>query len=178
LRFVFGVSFWGALAPRPTPRHHSHSLMKVDDDGRIVQFAEKPTGAALDAMAVDTTALGLAPGEAADKPFIASMGIYVFRKVGRRRGRGVGGGSAFFVPFRAARHSPPPPRPRQPTHPPLLPPQDVLATLLRDKYASFNDFGGEIIPAAAAENKVVAYLFNDYWEDIGTVREKRGEGGG
>ena len=129
-------------------------------------------------MAVDTTALGLAPGEAADKPFIASMGIYVFRKVGRRRGRGVGGGNAFFVPFRAARHSPPPPRPRQPTHPPLLPPQDVLATLLRDKYASFNDFGGEIIPAAAAENKVVAYLFNDYWEDIGTVREKRGEGGG
>ena len=54
--------------------------MKVDDDGRIVQFAEKPTGAALDAMAVDTTQLGLPPSEAKARPFIASMGIYVFKK--------------------------------------------------------------------------------------------------
>lgn len=34
-----------------------------------------------------------------------------------------------------------------------------------------NDFGGEIIPWAAADGyKVQAYLFNDYWEDIGTIK--------
>ena len=36
--------------------------------------------------------------------------------------------------------------------------------------AQANDFGGEIIPRAAADHKVVAYLFNDYWEDIGTIK--------
>jgi Nucleotidyl transferase len=34
-----------------------------------------------------------------------------------------------------------------------------------------NDFGGEIIPWAANDGyKVQAYLFNDYWEDIGTIK--------
>ena len=36
--------------------------------------------------------------------------------------------------------------------------------------AQANDFGGEIIPRAAADHKVVAYLFNGYWEDIGTIK--------
>lgn len=31
------------------------------------------------------------------------------------------------------------------------------------------DFGREILPAALAERNVQAYLFNDYWEDIGTI---------
>lgn len=33
--------------------------MQIDDTGRIVDFAEKPTGDALKAMEVDTTVLGL-----------------------------------------------------------------------------------------------------------------------
>lgn len=34
-----------------------------------------------------------------------------------------------------------------------------------------NDFGGEIIPWAANDGYTVqAYLFNDYWEDIGTIK--------
>ena len=52
-------------------------LMKIDGSGRIVEFAEKPTGAALQAMRVDTTVLGLSPAAAKVKPYIASMGIYV-----------------------------------------------------------------------------------------------------
>lgn len=32
------------------------------------------------------------------------------------------------------------------------------------------DFGGEVIPAALGENKVFAFDFDDYWEDIGTIR--------
>jgi glucose-1-phosphate adenylyltransferase len=52
-------------------------LMKIDGSGRIVEFAEKPSGAALQAMRVDTTVLGLSPAAAKAKPYIASMGIYV-----------------------------------------------------------------------------------------------------
>lgn len=58
----------------------SFGLMKVDETNRIVDFSEKPKGEALEAMKVDTTAMGLSPEEAKDKPFIASMGIYVFKK--------------------------------------------------------------------------------------------------
>lgn len=104
---------------------------------------------------------GLSANEARAKPYIASMGIYVFKK-------------------------------------------ELLVKLLKEKYTKSNDFGGEIIPAAAADHKVtslqkffwrhvlselellhtyasvnaesggfvqvVAYLFNDYWEDIGTIK--------
>jgi glucose-1-phosphate adenylyltransferase len=34
---------------------------------------------------------------------------------------------------------------------------------------SFADFGSQIIPAAINNMKVCAYIFDDYWEDIGTV---------
>ena len=91
--------------------------------------------------------------------------------------------------------------------------KELMCRLLREQ-PNFNDFGGEIIPAAAKNNKVsstqhpglaqllspvcwwvaqaagkqvlqarlaeessgrarlqvVAYLFNDYWEDIGTIK--------
>ena len=32
-----------------------------------------------------------------------------------------------------------------------------------------HDFGGQIIPEAAKSHRVMAYLFNGYWEDIGTI---------
>lgn len=32
------------------------------------------------------------------------------------------------------------------------------------------DFGKEVIPGLLGKNKLVAYVFDDYWEDIGTVR--------
>ena len=103
----------------------SFGLMKVDDNRRIVEFAEKPKGDDLEAMRVDTTAMGLSPEEAAEKPFIASMGIYVFKK-------------------------------------------QVLIDLLRNNPQQ-TDFGKEIIPASARDYNVQAYLFNGYWEDIGTI---------
>jgi glucose-1-phosphate adenylyltransferase len=53
-------------------------LMRADLDGRIREFREKPKDAELEAMRVDTAALGLSPEEAARRPFLASMGIYVF----------------------------------------------------------------------------------------------------
>ncbi|KXZ49415.1 hypothetical protein GPECTOR_21g641 [Gonium pectorale] len=109
-------------------RAKEFGLMKIDDKRRITAFAEKPkTTEALEAMKVDTTVLGLTPEEAAEKPYIASMGIYVFKK-------------------------------------------SVLCKLLNETYAKANDFGGEIIPAAAVDHNVVAYPFYGYWEDIGTIK--------
>ncbi len=103
----------------------SFGLMKIDSQGRIIDFSEKPKGEALKAMQVDTTVLGLTPEQAKEQPYIASMGIYVFKK-------------------------------------------QVLLDLLR-KYSEQTDFGKEIIPAAAKNHNVQAYLFKGYWEDIGTI---------
>ena len=54
-------------------------LLKTDETGRIIEFKEKPKGDELLSMQVDTTKLGLDPNEAARRPFLASMGIYVFK---------------------------------------------------------------------------------------------------
>lgn len=53
-------------------------LLKTDSDGKIIQFREKPKGDALDEMTVDTRSFGLSDDEAEKRPFLASMGIYVF----------------------------------------------------------------------------------------------------
>ncbi|MDV3351090.1 glucose-1-phosphate adenylyltransferase [Leptolyngbyaceae cyanobacterium CCMR0082] len=103
----------------------SFGLMKIDGSGRIVDFNEKPKGDALEAMKVNTCTLGLNPEEAKEKPFIASMGIYVFKK-------------------------------------------QTLIDLLR-RSPEQTDFGKEIIPGAARDYNIQAYLFDDYWEDIGTI---------
>ena len=66
--------------PIDEERASDFGLMKIDSSGRIVEFTEKPKGDALQAMKVDTTILGLTAAEAEAKPFIASMGIYVFKK--------------------------------------------------------------------------------------------------
>ncbi|MEO0869589.1 MAG: glucose-1-phosphate adenylyltransferase [Cyanobacteria bacterium J06642_11] len=103
----------------------SFGLMKIDGSGRIVDFNEKPKGDALESMKVDTTTLGLNAEEAKEKPFIASMGIYVFKK-------------------------------------------QTLIDLLR-RSPEQTDFGKEIIPGSARDYNVQAYLFDGYWEDIGTI---------
>ena len=103
----------------------SFGLMKIDATGRVVDFYEKPKGDALEKMEVDTTTLGLTPEQAAENPFIASMGIYVFKR-------------------------------------------QALIELLR-KRPDQTDFGKEIIPGCARNYNVQAYLFDGYWEDIGTI---------
>jgi glucose-1-phosphate adenylyltransferase len=100
-------------------------LLKIDDTGRIIEFKEKPKGAELDTMHVDTTTLGLDPQEAQRRPFLASMGIYLFK-------------------------------------------YDKLERLLTEDRDSV-DFGKEVIPAAIKSENVQAYLFDGYWEDIGTI---------
>ncbi len=114
-----------SVLPIDERRASSFGLMKIDEQGRVIDFSEKPEGASLKQMQVDTTVLGLSAEEALQKPYIASMGIYVFKK-------------------------------------------QVLFDLLNNM-ADSTDFGKEIIPAAAPNHNVQAYLFNGYWEDIGTI---------
>jgi len=115
----------GAL-PVDAAQAESFGLMHTDDDGRIREFREKPKGKALEAMQVDTSLMGLSAEEAARRPYLASMGIYVFSR-------------------------------------------DTLFDLLT-KNPNFTDFGKEIIPAALERgDRLQTYLFDDYWEDIGTI---------
>jgi glucose-1-phosphate adenylyltransferase len=114
-----------SVVPMDEARAHDFGLMKIDKQGRVTAFSEKPKGDALKSMQVDTTVLGLPSGEAANSPYIASMGIYVFEK-------------------------------------------QVLHDLL-NRAPDQTDFGREVLPAALRSHNVQAYLFNDYWEDIGTV---------
>jgi len=55
-------------------------LLKIDKRGRIINFKEKPQGKELAAMKVNTESIGLNKKEAKEKPYIASMGIYVFKQ--------------------------------------------------------------------------------------------------
>ncbi len=46
--------------------------------------------------------------------------------------------------------------------------KEVLFDLLAN--TTHQDFGKDVIPAAIRTHRVFAYLFDDYWEDIGTIR--------
>ena len=68
------------VLPRSEDQASALGLLKLDATGRIVQFREKPTGDALREMQTDTVALGLNPRQATQRPYLASMGIYLFRR--------------------------------------------------------------------------------------------------
>ena len=46
--------------------------------------------------------------------------------------------------------------------------RDVLRTMLAER-PDDHDFGGEIIPAAIEQRRVISYPFEHYWSDIGTI---------
>ncbi|KAJ1284443.1 hypothetical protein BS78_03G204600 [Paspalum vaginatum] len=61
-------------------RASNYGLVKFDHAGRVFQFSEKPTGTDLDSMRVDTNFLSYAIGDIQKYPYMASMGIYVFKR--------------------------------------------------------------------------------------------------
>lgn len=67
-----------SVIPNRREEAEEFGLLKTDENGRIIEFKEKPKGDALEAMQVDTTRFGLTEEEAKERPFLASMGIYVF----------------------------------------------------------------------------------------------------
>ncbi len=90
-------------------------ILKRGADGRIENFTEKPE---------PTTLAGLESMPGPDKPYLASMGIYVFRT-------------------------------------------NLLFEVLN---SDGDDFGKNIIPSALADYRVMGYVYDGYWADIGTIR--------
>jgi glucose-1-phosphate adenylyltransferase len=91
-------------------------ILKTENGGRIVAFHEKPRDPEVLA--------GLESWHGATKPYLASMGLYLFRT-------------------------------------------EVMTRLLEGNGG--DDFGRQIIPAAIETQRVYAYPFEGYWEDIGTI---------
>jgi glucose-1-phosphate adenylyltransferase len=120
-----GADVTVSVTPIPEDEASDFGLLKTDNQGRIIEFSEKPKGEALHAMKVDTTVFGLMPDEAQERPYLASMGIYIFSK-------------------------------------------NMLSKLLMDDEGHM-DFGRHLLPAAINNCNVQAFLFNGYWEDIGTI---------
>jgi len=108
------------IAALPVDRKSAPSLglLQVDGQHRVTEFVEKPK----DPKILD--ALAAAPRLSSNLPFLASMGIYIFRREVLR---------------------------------------DCLAKTQGD------DFGKNVLPEAIRQRKVSAYLYNGYWEDIGTI---------
>jgi glucose-1-phosphate adenylyltransferase len=113
------------IAAQPVTPHDAPAMgiFRFDTGGQIVGFEEKPNAERLSAIgsSIPSGSRFLNPSD--DKPFVASMGIYVFTR-------------------------------------------DVLLESLERPGV---DFGHEIIPAALGARRVNAYLFRNYWQDVGTV---------
>ena len=107
------------VAVQPASRADAPALgiLKLSKTGEIVQFKEKPKEEAeLDA---------LTSTDDPEKPYMGSMGIYVFKT-------------------------------------------EVLNNLLNK--IPGDDFGNNIIPAAMESGHVHGFVFDSFWEDIGTMR--------
>jgi glucose-1-phosphate adenylyltransferase len=102
----------------------SMGIFRFDGSGQICGFEEKPNADRLREMGSSFIAGSRVLSPSPEKPFLASMGIYVFTR------------------------------------------EILLETLERHPGV---DFGHEIIPAALGTRRVNAFLFRDYWQDVGTV---------
>ena len=115
------------IATIPVSRTDAQSLglMQIDENLRITRFVEKPKApAVLDSIRLPEAMLGQLGLAAGPEYYLASMGIYLFRR-------------------------------------------DVILKLLDNE---MTDFGKHIIPASIATHAVHAFVFQGYWEDVGTIR--------
>ena len=92
-------------------------LLKTNNEGRIIDFKEKPK----DPVILET----MKSTDDAERPYLGSMGIYIFDS-------------------------------------------DLLLKILSTK--DYSDFGNNVIPYAIDHSDVFGWRFDDYWEDIGTIR--------
>ncbi len=106
-----------AVQPVKTGDTGRFGILKRDKNMQITHFAEKPT---------DPNILQeLVSREDKDRPYLGSMGIYIFNV-------------------------------------------DLLDSLLQEH--TFADFGSHVIPHAIHNHHVFGFDFDDFWEDIGTIR--------
>lgn len=115
------------IATIPVGRQEAQSLglMRMAEDRRITYFLEKPKEAhLLDSVRLPPEWYGNLGVQGEGDLFLASMGIYVFKR-------------------------------------------EVVRRLLDN---TLTDFGKHIIPRSIETEKVFSYVFQGYWEDIGTIR--------
>ncbi len=106
-----------AVHPVPYEDVSGLGILRLDDENTITSFVEKPQ--------TDEALAGFESGNDPQKPYMASMGIYVFNA-------------------------------------------DFLYELLDE---DGDDFGHDLIPGAImTDHRVFGYIFDGYWEDIGTIR--------
>ena len=113
-----------ALHPTEYDRASAFGIVNMNQKDRIIRMVEKPAADKLPPLALppeDQTRWGMSE----TAPFLASMGIYVFRT-------------------------------------------DVLVEMLKDP--SMVDFGHHILPRAVETHNAYGYVYNGFWEDIGTIR--------
>lgn len=116
------------IAALPVHRHQAASLgiMRLDDDGNVVGFLEKPqTDEDVSLVLTEPAWIDARGVESRGRECLANMGIYLFNR------------------------------------------QTLLDALEKTDY---RDFGKEVFPAAIRSRRVQAYLYDGYWEDIGTIR--------
>jgi glucose-1-phosphate adenylyltransferase len=116
------------IAGIPVHRDAARALgiMRIDGQGRVVGFLEKPqTDAEVDLVRMDPAWLHGRGIDLRGRDLLASMGLYVFNR------------------------------------------RALLDLLTKTDY---QDFGREVFPAAIRSRHVQVHLFDDYWEDIGTIR--------
>jgi glucose-1-phosphate adenylyltransferase len=111
----------------PRSQVSGFGIVQLDDAGQVIGFVEKPqTEAQLAPLATAPEWLQRHGIMAHGRPYLASMGIYLFKR------------EVLFEMLNA---------------PPLA-----------------TDFGREIFPRSIKTHRVQAHLFDDYWEDLGTVK--------
>lgn len=114
-----------AALPVAEAEARSCGVMRIQSDGRVIDFEEKPrTQEKLNRVRTDPNWLEKLGLSAHGRPYLASMGIYLFNA-------------------------------------------KAMVELLESSNAT--DFGGELLPQTIANHRVQAFLFDGYWEDIGTV---------
>ncbi len=100
-------------------------IVQVDRSGRIVGFREKPAPDQLEGLDTAPELFSHFGVAAPGRPYLASMGIYVFNT------------------------------------------EVLLEELVKYRHV---DFGKDLFPQDLQRRKLQAYVFDDYWEDIGTVK--------
>jgi glucose-1-phosphate adenylyltransferase len=113
-----------AVIPKHEHEVSGFGIVKVDDEGRITGFCEKPkTKEARDPYRIPAKWIEERGIPANGRNFLANMGIYIFKK-------------------------------------------EALLKMLEMPY---DDFGGQIFPACYQTSHLHTYLFDGYWEDLGTI---------
>ncbi|MDY0001120.1 MAG: glucose-1-phosphate adenylyltransferase [Polyangia bacterium] len=114
-----------AVIPVTREQATAFGLLRIDEEGRIVEFVEKPSDpAVLDHFRTPPETLARLGFTSPDRAYLASMGIYLFAP-------------------------------------------KTLESALEDPKRV--DFGRDVLPGLIGQCRVSAFLFDGYWEDIGTI---------